>query len=133
MKSIEVVAAIIKKNNQVLSTQRGYGEFQGLWEFPGGKIEPGENHQEALKREILEELLVDIEVQDHLYTIEYDYPHFHLTMHCYWCTLEQKIELTEHLSSRWLDKDELYEVEWLEADISIIPLIFKELEKETAC
>ncbi len=133
MKSIEVVAAIIKKNNQVLSTQRGYGEFQGLWEFPGGKIEPGENHQEALKREILEELLVDIEVQNHLYTIEYDYPHFHLTMHCYWCTLEQKIELTEHLSSRWLDKDELYEVEWLEADISIIPLIFKELEKETAC
>lgn len=133
MKSIEVVAAIIKKNNQVLSTQRGYGEFQGLWEFPGGKIEPGENHQEALKREILEELLVDIEVQDHLYTIEYDYPHFHLTMHCYWCTLEQKIELTEHLSSRWLDKDELYEVEWLEADISIIPLIHNELEKETAC
>ncbi len=133
MKSIEVVAAIIKKNNQVLSTQRGYGEFQGLWEFPGGKIEPGENHQEALKREILEELLVDIEVQNHLYTIEYDYPHFHLTMHCYWCTLEQKIELTEHLSSRWLDKDELYEVEWLEADISIIPLIHNELEKETAC
>ncbi len=133
MKSIEVVAAIIKKNNQVLSTQRGYGEFQGLWEFPGGKIEPGENHQEALKREILEELLVDIEVQNHLYTLEYDYPHFHLTMHCYWCTLEQKIELTEHLSSRWLDKDELYEVEWLEADISIIPLIHNELEKETAC
>lgn len=131
MKKIEVVAAIIRKNNQVLSTQRGYGEFHGLWEFPGGKVEPGESHQVALKREILEELLVNIEVKDYLHTIEYDYPHFHLTMHCYWCELDQTIELTEHMSSRWLHKDELYEVEWLKADISLIPLIYRELAKET--
>lgn len=131
MKSIEVVAAIIRKDNKVLSTQRGYGEFQGLWEFPGGKIELGEAHKDALKREIREELSVDIEVGDFLHTIEYDYSNFHLTMHCYWCSLDQKIELTEHLSSRWLDKDELYEVEWLDADISLIPLIHDELKRET--
>ncbi len=131
MKSIEVVAAIIRKDNQVLSTQRGYGEFQGLWEFPGGKIELGEAHKDTLKREIREELSVDVEVGDFLHTIEYDYSNFHLTMHCYRCSLDQKIELTEHVSSRWLDKDELYEVEWLDADISLIPLIHDELEKET--
>lgn len=125
MKSIEVVAAVIKDGNKILSTQRGSGEFKGFWEFPGGKVEKGESFKEALKREIKEELQVDIRVNDLIKTIEYDYPTFHLTMHCFWCELEGEFKLTEHLSSKWLDKETLYSVNWLEADIDIL----KDIEK----
>ena len=121
MKTIEVVAAIICDSNRVFATQRGYGEFEGWWEFPGGKIEQGESHHEALKREIREELAVEIEVGERLCTVEYDYPMFHLTMHCYMASqLDGDIALLEHKAARWLTKSELDEVEWLPADVSIV-------------
>ena len=124
MKSIEVVAAIILEDKNVLVTQRGYGEFEGLWEFPGGKIETSESHYEALVREIKEELLIDITVDKYLCTVQYDYPNFHLTMHCYLCQLTGgEITLLEHEVARWLSKGELYSVEWLPADVGIIPLV----------
>lgn len=121
MKTIEVVAAIIQKNGKYFATQRGYGEFEGLWEFPGGKIEPGESHETALKREIQEELGIDISVKDLLCTTNYDYPSFHLTMHCYLCNIASgEIELREHKSARWLKPKALNNVEWLPADKDII-------------
>lgn len=121
MKTIEVVAAIIQKNGKYFATQRGYGEFEGLWEFPGGKIEPGESHETALKREIQEELGIDISVKDLLCTTNYDYPSFHLTMHCYLCNIASgEIELREHKSARWLKPETLNNVEWLPADKEII-------------
>ena len=121
MKTIEVVAAIIREGDRVLATQRGYGEFEGMWEFPGGKIEPGEERVEALKREIREELDVDIHVGERLCSVEYDYPNFHLTMHCYFCSIANgEVELLEHKSARWLRRDELNEVEWLPADVSVV-------------
>ncbi|MBR5237617.1 MAG: 8-oxo-dGTP diphosphatase MutT [Paludibacteraceae bacterium] len=121
MKTIEVVAAIICDSNRVFATQRGYGEFEGWWEFPGGKIEQGESHHEALKREIREELAVEIEVGERLCTVEYDYPMFHLTMHCYMASqLDGDIALLEHKAARWLTKSELDEVEWLPADVSVV-------------
>ena len=121
MKTIEVVAAIICDGDKVFATQRGYGEFEGWWEFPGGKIEPGESHHEALKREIREELEVDIHVGERLCTVEYDYPAFHLTMHCYFCSIANgEVKLLEHKSARWLRRDELNEVEWLPADVSVV-------------
>lgn len=121
MKTIEVVAAIIQKDGKYFSTQRGYGEFEGLWEFPGGKIEPGESHETALKREIEEELGIDISVKDLLCTTNYDYPSFHLTMHCYLCNIASgEIELREHKSARWLKPETLNNVEWLPADKEII-------------
>ena len=121
MKTIKVVAAIICDGDKVFATQRGYGEFEGWWEFPGGKIEPGESHHEALKREIREELEVDIHVGERLCTVEYDYPAFHLTMHCYFCSIANgEVELLEHKSARWLRRDELNEVEWLPADVSVV-------------
>ena len=124
MKTIEVAAAIIVKDNRIFATQRGYGEFKDGWEFPGGKIEPGESAQEALVREIREELDVDIRVEKLLETVEYDYPEFHLTMHCFICELlSEDIVLKEHEDARWLKKDELDSVPWLPADITIIEKI----------
>ena len=121
MKTIEVVAAIIREGDRVLATQRGYGEFEGMWEFPGGKIEPGEEREEALKREIDEELAVEIVVEELVCTVEYDYPNFHLTMHCYFCSIANgEVELLEHKSARWLRRDELNEVEWLPADVGVV-------------
>lgn len=121
MKSIEVVAAIIRKEDKILATQRGYGEWKDWWEFPGGKIEQGETPEEALKREISEELSAEINVNELFSTVDYDYPKFHLTMHCYLCTLQTNaMHLNEHESARWLAKDELDSVKWLPADKSII-------------
>ena len=117
MKQIEVVAAIIQRDGAYFATQRGYGEFEGMWEFPGGKIELGETHEMALKREIQEELGVDISIEELLCTTNYDYPSFHLTMHCYLCSIAAgKIELREHKSARWLTTETLDSVEWLPAD-----------------
>ena len=121
MKKIEVVAAILHRDGAYFATQRGYGEFEGMWEFPGGKIEPGESPEVALKREIQEELAVDIIIENRLCTTEYDYPSFHLTMHCYLCSIASgEIELREHKSARWLTSETLDSVEWLPADIDII-------------
>lgn len=121
MNHIEVVAAIIRKENKIIATQRGYGEWKDWWEFPGGKIEQGETPEEALKREISEELSAEINVDELFSTVDYDYPKFHLTMHCYLCTLQTNaMHLNEHESARWLAKDELDSVKWLPADKSII-------------
>ena len=121
MKVIEVVAAIIYKDGAYFTTQRGYGEFEGMWEFPGGKIEPGESSEDALKREIQEELGVDIVIEELICTTEYDYPSFHLTMHCYLCRVEAgEIVLREHKSARWLTPAEMGSVEWLPADKEVI-------------
>ena len=124
MKQIEVVAAIIYKDGAYFTTQRGYGEFEGMWEFPGGKIELGETHEMALKREIQEELGVDISIEKLLCTTNYDYPSFHLTMHCYLCSIAAgKIELKEHKSARWLTTETLDSVEWLPGDREKMELI----------
>lgn len=121
MKTIQVVAAIICDQGRILATQRGYGNFKGGWEFPGGKIEEGESHEEALKREIMEELDTKIKVGNLLQTIEYDYPEFHLTMHCYLCTIESEtLTLKEHMAARWLTKETINSVNWLEADSALI-------------
>jgi len=121
MKRIEVVAAIIYKDNKHFATQRGCGEFKDLWEFPGGKIEAGESHETALKREIYEELNLKIEVKDFVCTTEFDYSSFHLTMHCYVCTIiTGELELREHSSSCWLSSDSLSKVEWLPADKEVV-------------
>lgn len=131
MKTIEVVAAIIQdEEGHVLATQRGYGEYEGWWEFPGGKIEPGETHDVALVREIWEELNVMIKIDEWLCTIEYDYPTFHLTMHCALCHIVQgRVQLNEHLSAQWLSRKELDIVQWLPADVEVIERI-KELKKD---
>lgn len=124
MKTIEVVAAIIHRDGAYFTTQRGYGEFEGMWEFPGGKIEPGESREDALKREIQEELGVDITIGELLCTTEYDYPTFHLTMHCYLCSVASgEIELREHKSAQWLTAETLDSVEWLPADREIIAML----------
>ena len=124
MKQIEVVAAIIQRDGVYFATQRGYGEFEGMWEFPGGKIELGETHEMALKREIQAELGVDIPIEKLLCTTNYDYPSFHLTMHCYLCSIAAgKIELREHKSARWLTTETLDSVEWLPADKDAVELI----------
>ena len=121
MKVIEVVAAILHRDGAYFATQRGYGEFEGMWEFPGGKIEPGESSEDALKREIQEELGVDIAIENLLCTTEYDYPSFHLTMHCYLCSIASgEIELREHKSALWLTSDRLKDVAWLPADKEVI-------------
>ena len=125
MKKIEVVAGIVCRENKILATQRGYGEFKDGWEFPGGKIELGESPQEALIREIREELDVDIKGGKLLETVEYDYPKFHLTMHCFMCELlSEEIVLKEHEDAKWLEEDELDTVEWLPADVGLISRIF---------
>ena len=121
MKMIRVVAAVIRSEDKIFATARGYGEFKGQWEFPGGKIEPGETPQEALVREIPEELDVKIKVGDLIDTIEYDYPSFHLSMDCFWCNVtDGEITLKEAEDARWLSKDELYSVDWLPADMELI-------------
>ena len=128
MKSIEVVAAIIQDGNRIFATQRGYGDFKDWWEFPGGKMEAGETPEEALVREIKEELSTDIRVDKFLYTVDYDYPQFHLTMHCYMCSLlNEALHLNEHEAARWLTADTLHSVNWLPADDLLLPLIGKEL------
>ena len=124
MKTINVVAAIIRDGNKIFATQHGYGEYKDGWEFPGGKIEPGETPQQALVREIKEELDTEIIVGDLLTTIEYDYPAFHLSMQCFWCQIVDSIPvLKEHEAARWLEIEYLDSVAWLPADLSIIPLI----------
>ena len=125
MKQIEVVAAIIHDaEGRIFATQRGYGEWKDWWEFPGGKMEAGETPKEALKREIREELSAEISVDEFLCTVEWDYPAFHLTMHCYLCSLlTEALHLNEHEAARWLSKDELESVEWLPADWQIIGLL----------
>ena len=121
MKKIEVVAAILHRDGAYFATQRGYGEFEGMWEFPGGKIEEGETAEFALMREIQEELGIDITIDKFLCTTEYDYPSFNLTMHCYICSIEAgEIVLREHKSARWLRPEELGSVEWLPADKDVI-------------
>ena len=121
MKTIKVAAAIIINNGRVFATQRGYGEFKDGWEFPGGKVEPGETSKEAIVREIKEELCADIAAGDLIDTVEYDYPAFHLSMDCFICTLLSKeLVLKEHEAARWLSKDELCSVAWLPADITLI-------------
>ena len=121
MKTIEVVAAVIVKDGRIFATQRGYGDFKDFWEFPGGKIEKGESPEDALVREIKEELEADITVDSFLRTVEYDYPKFHLILHCYLCSLKTKeVHLLEHESSRWLSADELESVAWLPADLSLV-------------
>ena len=118
---IEVVAAIIQRDEAYFATQRGYGEFEGMWEFPGGKTEPCESREIALKREIQEELGVDIAIENLLCTTEYDYPSFHLTMHCYLCSVASgEIELREHKSALWLTANRLDDVAWLPADKEVI-------------
>ena len=121
MKQIEVVAAIIRKGDKVFATQRGYGDFKDWWEFPGGKMEAEETPEEALKREIREELSTEISVDEFLCTVEYDYPKFHLTMHCYLCSLlTEALHLNEHEAAEWLSKGELDNVNWLPADKYVI-------------
>lgn len=126
MDTIEVVAAIIKKDNKYFATQRGYGAFAGGWEFPGGKMEPGETPQQALVREIKEELDADISVGELVDTVEYDYPDFHLTMHCFLCELtSEHVVLLEHEAAKWLAPDELDSVDWLPADMGLISKLSK--------
>ena len=124
MKTIEVTAAIIIQDGKVFATQRGYGDWKGWWEFPGGKMEPGETPQEALTREIHEELDAEIEIGKLLDTVEWDYPAFHLTMHCFLCTLiSESMHLNEHEDATWLSAETLYSVKWLPADEGLIPKI----------
>ena len=124
MKHIEVVAAVIAKDGKVFATQRGYGEWKDGWEFPGGKIEPGETPQAALQREIREELATVVEVGRLITTVVYDYPTFQLTMHCFMCrVVSGKLELLEHESARWLSRDELDSVDWLPADIEVVKVL----------
>lgn len=124
MKTIEVVAAIIIKDSTILATKRGYGNYINLWEFPGGKIEPGETKEAALIREIHEELEVAVSIDHYLCTVDYDYPDFHLTLHCYLCSiLGGEIKLVEHKEARWLTKNKLNSVEWLPADLTILDKI----------
>ena len=143
MKTIRVVAAVIRCEDKIFATARGYGEFKGQWEFPGGKIEPGETPQQALVREIKEELETDIKVGELIGTIEYDYPAFHLSMdcfwsplqsfapvliHCFWCeVIEGKLVLKEAEDAKWLSKDELDSVQWLPADITLIERLKREI------
>lgn len=121
MKTIEVVAAIIRDGERIFATQRGYGEFKDGWEFPGGKMEQGETPGQALVREIREELDTEIEVGELVETVEYDYPQFHLTMHCFWCTVKSgDLVLKEHEAAKWLTKETLSSVDWLPADKGLI-------------
>ena len=133
MKTIHVVAAVIcdafDKKQKIFATAKGYGEFKGQWEFPGGKVELGETPQQALAREIQEELATKIRVGDLITTIEYDYPAFHLSMDCFWCEVEEgKLKLLEAEDARWLTKEKLYSVSWLPADMKLIAEIEKQMK-----
>lgn len=129
MKTIRVVAAVIRSEDKIFATARGYGEFKGQWEFPGGKIEPGETPEAALAREIKEELETEIKVGELIHTIEYDYPAFHLSMDCFWCEIiKGDLVLKEAEDAKWLTKDHLYDVKWLPADITLIEKIRKQME-----
>ncbi len=120
-KQIEVVAAVIVMDSKVFATQRGYGEWKGWWEFPGGKVESGESYQEALAREIREELATEIKVGENLTTVVYDYPKFQIKMHCFLCSIVSgDLTLLEHEDSRWLSRDELHDVQWLPADEEVV-------------
>lgn len=128
MKTVRVVAAVIRKDDKIFATQRGYGEFKDGWEFPGGKIEDGETPEQALAREIKEELDTEIQVGKLIDTIEYDYSKFHLSMDCFWCEIMQGgLELKEHEAARWLSKEELYSVDWLPADVGVVERVEEEL------
>ncbi|MBQ9444152.1 MAG: (deoxy)nucleoside triphosphate pyrophosphohydrolase [Lachnospiraceae bacterium] len=130
MKTVRVAAAVIRDGDKILATERGYGDYKGWWEFPGGKIEEGESPQEALIREIREELAVEIDVGDLISSIEYDYPTFHLSMDCFWCEIKAgKLELLEHEAARWLGAEELWQVEWLPADVTVVKEIEDQLGK----
>ena len=132
MKTIEVVAAVIRKDDKIFATQRGYGEWKDWWEFPGGKMEPGETQEEALKREIREELSTDISVDEFLCTVEYDYPKFHLVMHCYMCSLlTDLLHLNEHEAAKWLGREELPSVKWLPADVEVIERLLLKLRSQS--
>ncbi len=121
MRTIKVVAAIIEKDKRIFATQRGYGDFKDGWEFPGGKVESGEKPEDALVREIKEELNADIKVGELLHIVEYDYPKFHLSMNCYICELmSEEIELIEHEAAKWLDYNNIRSVDWLPADIEVV-------------
>lgn len=133
MKTIKVVAAVICDSLQtkirIFATARGYGEFKGMWEFPGGKIEPGETPQQALVREILEELATEIKVGELIDTVEYDYPDFHLSMDCFWCeVISGDLVLLEAQEARWLTKDELDSVKWLPADMGLVLNVQKQMK-----
>ncbi len=128
LKTVEVVAAIIRKGDKIFATQRGYGDWKDWWEFPGGKVEAGESPVQALRREIREELDAEINVDKFLSTIEWDYPAFHLTMHCYMCSLlNDSLHLNEHEAARWLTAETLRSVRWLPADDQLLPVIENEL------
>lgn len=130
MKTINVVAAIIIKDNKIFATQRGYGEFKDGWEFPGGKVEQGEAPENAIVREIKEELDTVVEVKEYFDTVEYDYPNFHLSMKCYICTVVSgKLDLLEHEAAKWLDKDSLDSVAWLPADLGLVDKLKDYLSK----
>jgi len=130
MKNIEVAAAIIIKDGKVLATQRGYGNYTDWWEFPGGKRESGETPEDALVREIHEELEADIRIEKLFDTIEYDYPEFHMTMYCYICSLvSEKVKLVEHEAAKWLGRDELFAVKWLPSDIEVVEKLKAELDQ----
>lgn len=130
MKTIRVAAAVIREKDRIFATARGYGEYKGGWEFPGGKIEKGETPEEALKREIMEELDTEIEVKDLIDTIEYDYPSFHLSMDCFWCKrVKGDLVLKEAQEARWLKREELDSVAWLPADVTLIETIRQQMEQ----
>lgn len=123
-KQIKVVAAIIRENDRIFATQRGYGNYKDWWEFPGGKVEPGEKPEEALIREIREELNTKVGVDEFLITVEYDYPEFHLSMDCFWCHVEEgELTLLEHEAAKWLPVSDLRQVRWLPADIEVLEAI----------
>ena len=131
MRFVHVVAAVIYLNKKIFATQRGYGDYKDWWEFPGGKIEPGETPEDALKREILEELNTKISVERFLAAVEYDYPEFHLSMDCFWCRIEEgELILLEHEAAKWLPLDDLLQVNWLPADVLVIREIERELSEE---
>ncbi|SDA76959.1 8-oxo-dGTP diphosphatase [Lachnospiraceae bacterium G11] len=129
-KVVRVVAAVIRDGSRIFATQRGYGNYKDWWEFPGGKIEAGETPEQALKREIEEELDTEIKVGDFIDTVEYDYPEFHLSMDCFWCEIvEGNLDLKEHEAAKWLTKDELNSVKWLPADKIVVDKMNKDIWK----